>query len=171
MSDVKLKVGDLVVFKKYENMTDEEQSGIIEENFPEFGKVSEVYKVLDDINRFEIEGEPHTFSTGSIKYIISNTDDIHAGDEALIKTTLGETKGDYVWTSCSWISKDDVIGVLKRKEEHFIVQENHYGMYVNGSEVLVVNKDDAKIYNSRDEANDEAAGLHLNAWNVIPYGD
>lgn len=165
---MKLKIGDLVVFKKYENMTDEEQSGIIEEDFPEFGKVSEVY---DNINRFAIEGEPYILNTESIKYIISDTDDIHAGDEALIKTTLGETKGDYVWTSCSWISKDDVIGVLKRKEEHFIVQEKNYGMYVYGSEVLVVNKDDAKIYNSRDEANDEAAGLHLNAWNVIPYGD
>lgn len=169
---MKLKVGDLVVFKKYDDMTENERFDIRRCVFPEFGKVSEVYKVLDDINRFEIKGEPYTFSTGSIDYVISGSDadDIHDGDEVLVKATVNSTHEKLVWLE-PLAFKNDVVKVLKHKEEHFIVQENHYGMYVNGPEVLVVNKDDAKIYNSRDEANDEAAGLHLNAWNVIPYGD
>lgn len=165
---MKLKVGDLVAFKKYDDMTENERLGISRCFFPKFGKVSEI---ADEVRHFFIEGEPYTFSTGSIEYIISDTNDIHAGDEVLIKTTVGESIRDYVWASCSWISKDDVVGVLKRKEERFILQEDNYGMYVYGLGVLTSNKDDAKIYNSRNEANDEAADMHLNAWEVIPYDD
>lgn len=164
-----LKVGDLVAFKKYEDMTEEEQAGISEKYFPEFGKISAVYKNANGMDCFEVDGEQYMFSKGSVDYIIVKgaTDDIHVGDEVLVKTTVGEVKENYIWVS--WISKDDVVKVLKRKEEHFIVQEDHYGMYVNGSEVLVVNKDDAKIFDSRNEANKVAAEMHLNTWDVIPY--
>lgn len=165
---MKLKVGDLVAFKKYEEMTDEERSGISKDSFPEFGKVSEI---SNGNKWFYIEDEPYMFSQGSVDCIIvkAATDGIHVGDEVLVKATVGEVKENYIWTS--WISKDDVVKVLKRKEEHFIVQEDHYGMYINGSEVLVTNKDDAKIFNSRDEANEVASDMHLNAWEVIPYDD
>lgn len=160
-----LKVGDLVAFKKYEDMTVEEQSGISEKSFPEFGKVSEIYNSIG----FQIEGEPYAFNQGSVDYIIVKgaTDDIRVGDKVLIKATIRKISGNHV--SFSWVNnnKGDVVKVLKRKEEHFIVQEDHYGMYVNGSEVLVVNKDDAKIYNSRNEANEVAANMHLNSWEVI----
>ena len=163
-----LKVGDLVAFKKYEDMTDELKSVISKESFPEFGKVSTVY---DAIDCFEIEGEPYAFNQESVDYIIvkAATDDISVGDEVLVKATVLEVKGENILIP--WISKEDVVEVLEHKEEHFIVQEDHYGMYVNGSEVLVVNKDDAKIFNSRNEANETAVGMHLNAWDVIPYGD
>lgn len=88
----------------------------------------------------------------------------------LVKAKIFETKGDNICISL--VNKKDVVKVLKRKEpEHFIVKEDHYGMYVNGSEVLVVNKDDAKIFDSRNEANEVAAAMHLNAWEVIPYDD
>ena len=75
---MKLKVGDSVVFKKYEYMNDEEQSGISKESFPKFGKVSEVYNTM---KRFNIEGEPYSFSYGSIDYVIGdrNTDEINDG--------------------------------------------------------------------------------------------
>lgn len=168
-----LKIGDLVAFKKYENMTDEEQAWISEESFPEFGKVSTVYKTVNGITRFQIEGEPYAFNQGSVDYIIVKgaTGKINVGDEVLMKAKIRKINGNHI--SFSWVNnnKCDVLKVLKRKEEHFIVQEDHYGMYVNGSEVLVVNKDDAKIFDSRNEANEVAADMHLNAWEVIPYDD
>lgn len=165
---MKLKVGDLVAFKKYENMTEKLKSVISKEHFPEFGKVSTVY---DAIDCFEIEEEQYVFGQDLIDYIIvkAATDDIHVGDEVLMKATIRKISGNHI--SFSWVNnnKGDVVKVLKRKEEHFIVKEDHYGMYVNGSEVLVVNKDDAKIFDSRNEANEVAADMRLNAWEVIPY--
>ena len=124
------------------------------------------------MKRFNIEGEPYSFSYGSIDYVIDdrNTDEINDGDEVLIKATVNNVLGDSVWLN-PVIFKDDVVKVLKRKEERFIVREDNYGMYVNGSGVLIADKRHAKIYNSRNEANDEAADMHLNAWDVIPYGD
>lgn len=167
---MELKVGDLVAFKKYEDMTEKLKSVISKESFPEFGKVSTVY---DAIDCFEIEEEQYVFGKDLIDYIIlkAATDDIHVGDEVLMKVKIRKINGNHV--SFSWVNnnKGDVVEVLNHKEEHFIVQEDHYGMYVNGSEVLVVNKDDAKIFDSRNEANEVAADMHLNAWEVIPYGD
>lgn len=163
-----LKVGDLVAFKKYENMTDEEQVGISRENFPEFGEVEKIFNFTENI---KIKGSSYIFPEKSIDYVIvkAATDDIHVGDEVLVKAKVLEVKGDNILVP--WISKSDVVEVLNHKEEHFIVQEDYYGMYVNGSEVLVVNKDDAKIFDSRNEANEVAAAMHLNAWEVIPYDD
>lgn len=166
--DMDLKIGDLVAFKKYEYMTGEERYGINESSFPGIGTVSAVY---DETNSFKIEEKPYVFSQKSIDYIIVKAakENIRVGDEVLMKATIRKISGNHI--SFSWVNnnKGDVVRVLKRKEEHFIVQEDHYGMYVNGSEVLVVNKDDAKIFDSRNEANEVAACMHLNAWEVIPY--
>lgn len=166
---MKLKVGDLVAFKKYEYMTGEERYGINEGSFPGIGTVSAVH---DETNSFKIEEKPYVFSQKSIDYTIvkATTEKINVGDEVLVKTTVSSTHDNLVWLS-PLVFKDNVVKVLKRKEEHFIVQEDHYGMYVNGSEVLVANKDDAKIFNSRNDANEVAADMHLNAWEVIPYGN
>lgn len=168
---MKLKVGDLVAFKKYEDMTDELKSVIAKEYFPEFGKVSTVY---DAIDCFEIEEEQYVFGQDLIDYVIAKaaTDDIHVGDEVLIKATIRKISGNHV--SFSWVNnnKGDIVKVLKRKEpDHFIVQEDYYGMYIGVAGKLVPDKIDAKIYNSRNESNDEAAEMHLNAWEVIPYDD
>ena len=62
-----LKVGDLVVFKKYEDVDDEEKSVISKNNFPKFGKVSGVY---DTLSCFGIEGKPCIFKQEAIDYII-----------------------------------------------------------------------------------------------------
>ena len=167
---MKLKVGDLVAFKNYEDMTERERSGISKDAFPEFGTVTNIYNSTD---RFVIKESPYNLRQGSVDYIIvkGSTGKINVGDEVLMKAKIRKINGNHI--SFSWVNnnKCDVVKVLKRKEEHFIVQEDHYGMYVNGSEVLVVNKDDAKIYNSRNEANEVAADMHLNAWEVIPYDD
>lgn len=162
-----LKVGDLVAFKKYEYMTDEERVGISGKYFPEFGKISEIYNSIG----FKIEGEPYAFNQGSVDHIIVKgaTGKINVGDEVLVKAKVLEVKGDNILVP--WISKEDVVEVLERKEEHFIVQEDYYGMYVNGSGVLIADKRHAKVYNSRNEANEEATNMHLNAWEVIPYDD
>jgi len=165
-----LKIGDLVAFKKYEDMTDELKSVIAKEYFPEFGKVSTVY---DAIDCFEIEEEQYVFGQDLIDYVIAKaaTDDIHVGDEVLIKATIRKISGNHV--SFSWVNnnKGDVVKVLKRKEEYFFVQEDHYGMYIGVAGELVGSKDTAQIFTSRDEANDKAADMHLNAWEVIPYDD
>lgn len=166
-----LKIGDLVAFKKYEDMTDELKSVIAEESFPEFGKVSTVY---DAIDCFEIEDEQYVFGQDLIDYIIVKgaIGKINVGDEVLMKVTIRKINGNHV--SVSWVNnnKGDIVKVLKRKEpDHFIVQEDYYGMYVNGSGVLITDKRHAKIYNSRNEANEDAADMHLNAWEVIPYDD
>lgn len=66
----------------------------------------------------------------------------------------------------------DIAKMLNIKvPEQFIVQEDHYGMYISSRYSLSYNKTEAKIYTSRNTANDEAADMHLNAWDVIPYGD
>lgn len=169
-----LKIGDLVAFKKYEDMTDELKSVIAEEYFPEFGKVSTVYKTVNGITRFEVEDEPYMFSEGSVDYIIvkGSTGKINVGDEVLMKVTIRKINGNHV--SVSWVNnnKGDIVKVLKRKEpDHFIVQEDYYGMYIGVDGELVPDKIDAKIYTSRDTANADAADMHLNAWEVTPYDD
>ena len=54
---------------------------------------------------------------------------------------------------------------------HFIIQENYYGMYIGGAGKLVSDKSKAKIYTSGNIADSDAADMHLNAWDVIPYDD
>ncbi|WP_300560810.1 hypothetical protein [Companilactobacillus sp.] len=58
---------------------------------------------------------------------------------------------------------------MNKEPKRFIVQEDNYGMYVYRLGVLTSNKDDAKIFDSRNEANEDAADMHLNAWEVINY--
>lgn len=98
---------------------------------------------------------------------------------AVIKGRLKQAHG-------FWFVKDDghAVDVVKIKlhgiggtglkietPECFIVQEDHYGMYIGAVGLLIADKCHAKVYNSRDEANEVAADMHLNAWEVIPYGD
>jgi hypothetical protein len=168
---MELKIGDLVAFKKYEDMTDELKSVIAKESFPEFGKVSTVY---DAIDCFEIEDEQYVFGQDLIDYIIVKgaTGKINVGDEVLMKVTIRKINGNHV--SVSWVNnnKGNIVKVLKRKEpDHFIVQEDYYGMYIGVDGELVPDKIDAKIYTSRDTANADAADMHLNAWEVTPYDD
>ena len=163
---MKLKVGDIVEFKNYEDMTDDENMWINRDNFPKSGKIA----VIENNGLFIIEGCEYIFNPESVARVISDIDSLKPGDEVLVKANIFETKGDYIWIS--WVNKKDIVKVLKRKKpEHFIVKEDYYGMYVNGSGVLITDKRHAKIYNSRNEANDEAADMHLNAWDVISYGD
>lgn len=68
--------------------------------------------------------------------------------------------------------EDMTDGESERKEpEHFIVQDDNYGMYIIGEDTLSYDKSRAKVYTSRDAANEDAADMHLNAWEVIKYGD
>lgn len=170
---MKLKVGDIVEFKNYTDMTNEEHMMIGKDSFPTSGTVR---KVFNNFDFFCIEGSLYAFNVKSIARVISDVDNINInslnpGDEVLVKATVKEVFNGFIQVDSS-IDKTDVTKIIKRKDpERFVVQEDYYGMYVNGSEVLVVNKDDAKIYNSRNEANEVAAGLHLKDWKVIPYND
>lgn len=165
---MKLKVGDVVEFKKYEDMTGGESMGISEESFPKYGKIEEI----ENDGFFFIEDYGYLFNHQTVARVISDVDinSLNEGDEVLIKVTIGEIKGDYIWVS--WVDKSDVVKVLKRKEpERFIVKENYYGMYIGVELKLVSNKDTAQVYASRDAAHQEATDMHLNEYDVIPYGN
>lgn len=95
---------------------------------------------------------------------------LKVGDEVLMKVTIGEIRENHIWVS--WVDKSNVVKILKHKKpEHFIVQENHYGMYIGRGLELVSDKSKAKIYAVRDTADDDAVDMHLINWNVIPYDD
>lgn len=169
---MKLKIGDIVEFKNYSDMSVDDTAFLAEDDFPESGKVTEVRSR----GYFRIEGSPYNFNSGSVARVISDIDDydlgvIREGDEVLVKATVNGVFVDKVRIS-SQIKKSDVIKILKRKTpERFIVQEDHYGMYISGRYSLSSAKSEAKVYNSRIEANDDAADMHLNAWDVIKYDD
>jgi len=168
---MKLKVGDVVEFKNYEDISGYDNAILIGKDFPESGKVTSV----NHNGYFCIEGSPYNFYSGSVARVISDVDDcdlvIKEGDEVLVKATVNGVFVDKVRIS-SQIKKSDVIKILKRKTpEHFIVQEDHYGMYISSRYSLSSAKIEAKVYNSRIEANENAADMHLNAWDLIPYGD
>jgi len=169
---MKLEIGDVVEFKKYEDMSVDDTALIMEDRFPESGKVTKVDELDNELTLFNIEGSPYVFNSGSVARIISDVDDVDVdslkkGDEVLVKATIKDTFNGFV-ELIPLVKKTDATKILKRKEpEHFIVKEDYYGMYVNGSGVLITDKRHAKIYNSRNEANEEAADMHLNAWEVI----
>ena len=174
--DMDLKVGDIVEFKKYEDMSYNDRAFISEKFFPKSGKVKEInVNGIDEF--FNILGNPCTFSKVSVSRVISDVDDIDVnslkpGDEVLMKAVIRKINGNHV--SFSWVNnnKGDIVKILKRKEpDHFIVKEDYYGMYIGDERELISDKSKAKIYTSRNAANEAAADLRLNAWEVIPYGD
>ena len=122
---MKLKVGDVVEFKKYEDMNDDEIVLISKEKFPKYGKVKEVYHD----GYFFIEESPYWYSSESVARVISDADDVDInslkpGDEVLVKANVNEVFEDHVYVT-SKIYKKSVVKILKRKEpEHFIVQED-----------------------------------------------
>lgn len=168
---MELKAGDIVEFKKYEDMGFEEKAMVPEDGFPKYGKVRTTIDDNENALFLSIEGSEYGFSAKSVARVISDVDinSLKPGDEVVVKATVKKVFDGFIQIAPS-IGRTDVIDILKRKEpEHFIVKEGHYGMYVNGSGILIADKRHAKIYNSRNEANDEAADMHLNAWDVIPY--
>ena len=173
---MKLKVGDIVEFKKYEDLSVDDNAVITKEELPKSGKVKKIIFGNEKVIYFFIEGSPYSFSAKSIARVISDVDDIdinglNKGDKVLVKATVKKVFNGFIQIAPS-VGIENVLKIVKRKEpEKFIVQEDYYGMYVNGSGVLITDKRHAKIYNSRNEANEEAADMHLNAWDVIPYGD
>lgn len=172
LKEMKLKVGDVVEFKKYEDMPYKENLGIPEYKFPKFGKVRKVAVIDEKVVCFFIEGSSYGFCTQSVVRVISDVDDVdisslNPGDEVLVKATVN----GFLQIEPS-VDKRDVVKILKRKiPEHFIVKEKLYGLYIGGSGDLVSNKDRAKIYASRDDANAGAADMRISGWSVIPYDD
>jgi len=167
---MKLKVGDIVEFKKYEDMTDDERMMIDMDSFHSSGTVR---KVFNNFDFFCLEGKSYAFNVKSIAGVISDVDvnKLNTEDKILAKVTVKGIFADGIRIS-SQIKTSDVVKILKRKEpERFIVKEDYYGMYVNGPGVLITDKRHAKIYNSRNEAYQEAANMHINSYDVIQYDD
>jgi len=164
---MKLKVGDVVEFKKYEDITEDEIWYISEEDFPKSGKIM---RIKND-GFFFIEGYRYLFDPKSVTRIINNENRFNPGDEVLVKATVKEVFNGFLQVNSS-IDKTDIIDILKRKEpEHFIVQEDHYGMYIGTARELVIDKSKAKLYASLYGANEAAVDMQLDDWDVIKYGD
>lgn len=170
---MKLKVGDVVEFKKYEDMTDDERMMIDKDSFPSSGTVR---KVFNNFDFFCIEGKLYAFNVKSIARVISDVDNIDInslkpGDEVLAKVTVKKVINCFMQVNSS-IDITDIVKILKRKgPERFIVKEDYYSMYIGVAQELVPDKDIAKIYTSRNTANEDAADMHLNVWEVLPYDD
>lgn len=168
---MKLKVGDIVEFKNYEDMSFGDRAFISEKFFPKSGKIKKInVNGLDEF--FNIVGNPCAFSKKSVARVISDSDlrTIRKGDDVLVKATVEEVFNGFIQINSS-VDKTDVTKILKRKApERFIVQDDKYGMYIIGEDTLSYDKSKAKIYTSRDTANEDAADMHLNTWEVIPYG-
>lgn len=164
---MKLEIGDVVEFKKYEDMNDDEIFHIDRDFFPKSGKITEI----KNDGFFTIEDYGYVFNPESVARVIRDENRFNQGDEILVKATVKKDFGTFLQIEPS-VDNSDIVKVLKRKEpEHFIVQEDHYGMYIGTARELVQDKSVAKIYTSRKTANYDAADMHLNAWDVIPYDD
>lgn len=167
---MKLKVGDIVEFKKYEDMTDDEHMMIDMNSFPSSGTVR---KVFNNFDFFCIEGKSYAFNVKSVARVISNVDvnKLNTEDKILAKVTVKGIFADGIRIS-SQIKTSDVVKVLKHKEpECFIIKESHYGMYIGTARELVSDKSKAKIYTSENVCNSDAEDMHLDAWEVLPYDD
>lgn len=164
---MKLKIGDVVEFKKYENMNDEEKAFILDKSFPKYGKVKEI----EECGAFLIENCGYVFNPNSVATVISSSNNFNPGDEVLVKATVKMVFRDSLQVD-AMIDGADVIKVLKHvKPNCFVVQAKDYGLYLGYSGNLVRSKDDAKLYSSRIAADEDAAYVYLREWNVIPYGD
>lgn len=166
---MELNIGDVVEFKHYEDIDEHDRWSLDEWDFPKIATVSEFYSDF-----FKIKETAFNYSYGTVKTVHpkkteTNIPDVYAGDEVLVKAHVINVKGKNLMVS--WFEKEDVVKVLKHKPEKFIIQDDHYGMYVSSPSTLTTDKKRAHIFNSREEANDDAAGLHLNTWDVIPYDD
>jgi hypothetical protein len=163
---MKLKRGDVVEFKKYEDINDDFKTHIGKNFFPKSGKIMEI----KNDGFFTIEYSGYLFNPESVARVISDVN-FNPGDEILVKATIKEIFEGQLQINPS-VDRTDVVKILKRKTpEHFIVKENYYGMYIGVAGELVSDKDTAKVYTSRDLANKDAANMHLNAWDVISYDD
>ena len=106
-----------------------------------------------------------------MKLKVGDADSLNPGDELLVKAIVEEVFNGFVQINSS-VDKTDITKIFKRKTpERFIVQDDNYGMYIIGEDTLSYDKSKAKIYTSRDTANEAAADMQLNAWEVLPYDD
>jgi len=164
VKNMELKVGDIVEFKKYEDMTEDEIFDIDRDFFPKSGKITEI----KNDGFFTIEDYGYVFNPGSVARVDINS--LKPGDEVLVKANINEIFEDHIYVT-SKIDKKSVVKIIKRKEpEHFIVKEDHYGMYIGTELELEIDKSKAKIYTSRDTAVKDAVEMFpYDNWEVIPY--
>ena len=119
-----IKVGDVVEFKNYEDMTDDENLSIPKDRFPKSGKVREVMEQVDEVLFFFIERSTCVFSSKSVARVISDVDDVDSfspGEEVWVKATVNVCYDDVIFINPveRFVDKDNV---LHRTPEHSIVK-------------------------------------------------
>ena len=77
---MKLKVGDVVEFKKYEDLSLEENLSVSKDKFPEFGKIKTVSEPVEGVEYFLIEGNTCIFKTSSVSRVVSAEMHLNAWD-------------------------------------------------------------------------------------------
>jgi len=171
---MKLKIGDVVEFKNWEYMEDNESKYFVGGFSPRSGKIAEIR----NNGSFLVEDRKHVFNQKSIARVISNEDDVDIsslkpGDEVWVKTTVNVCYDDTVFINHveRFAKKYNLKKVKNEEPDCFIVKEDRYDLYIGATRDLVSSKDRAKIYESRDDANIDAADMQINAWEVIPYDD
>lgn len=173
---MKLKIGDIVEFKKYEDMSMYDTALLTEEDFPKSGKVTDVKTLDTGAEYFCIEGSQYNFNSSSVARVISDVDGVdinslNPGDEVLVRVTIKKVFNGFLQIN-PLVDKTDVTKILKRKEpKHFIVKENYYNMYIGTARKLVSEKSKAKVYTSCDTANEDARSMPIKDWELIPYDD
>ena len=180
---MELKVGDVVEFKEYEDITFEEAAWISVSEFPKYGKVSEIISNDGNEIHFSIEESRCSFNSKSVAKVFSdNTDSKKAdnenvdsdslvpGDEVLVKVTIDKVQGDNILAK--WVNKNEVVKVLNHTEpQPFIVKDDFYGKYVGEAKTLVNDKSEAKVFKLLSTAKAWASDMNLTVWKVIPYND
>lgn len=123
---MKLKVGDIVEFKKYEDMEYDEMALYPKDEFPEYGRVEKVIVIDENHIHFFIEESPYSFSYKTIVRVISDVNDVDVdsfspGEEVWVKETVNVCYDDVIFINPveRFVDKDNV---LHRTPEHPIVK-------------------------------------------------
>lgn len=177
---MKLKIGDAVEFKKYEDLSTEETAFVAEEDFPKYGKVSAIKEDVGNNSYLSIEGNRYYFNTKAVARVVSEdvlTNSLKPGDEILVKVTVKKVSNGFLQVKSSIgeidIDYSDVVKLLKHSEPEptkpFIVKDDFYGKYVGEAKKLVSDKSKAKVFKLQSTAKACARDMNLYVWKVIPY--
>ncbi|MBF7103431.1 hypothetical protein [Pediococcus pentosaceus] len=123
---MKLKVGDVVEFKKYEDLSFDEMALFSKDEFPQSGKVKKVIVGnKEKVIYFFIEGNQYSFGAKSVSRVISDVGDVdinslNPGEEVWVKATVNVCYDDVVFLNPieRFINKDNVLRIAENQQKN-----------------------------------------------------